>query len=522
MKKNFVSLESTHLFSQFFKDYIQEASQLKPFYAQYPNVENLHQQVRHKNFSQENRNILVQEIEQQYKSIEIDTACKNNIHKLGLYNTYTITTGHQLNLLTGPLYFIYKIASVVKIATQLKFTNPENNFVPVFWMASEDHDFQEINHFHLFSQKWEWQSQEKGAVGQFATSGIHELLKPIADIPDWVKNIYENAHNLADATRKIVHRLFPNSGIVVIDANCKALKSIFKPIMLSEVEQQTCFQKISESTQQLEQLGYQTQASARPINLFYLEKGIRARIELDETSQLYKVVGHDITFSLEQIKRAIQEHPEKFSPNVVLRPMYQETILPNLAYIGGPAEIIYWLQLKSSFEALHIPFPLLIPRIFALHINSNLKSKIEKLGLSNEDLFRAEEDLKKEIVLKNQISSFDCSQDKKAVEDIFQQLYSHAEEIDKTLLLFIEAEKSKALKILDEVEKKFTKALERKNDAPIKQLQNIKSKLFPQGEAQERHDNYFNIGIFQPHFISDLIETIEPFQFQYHILESND
>ena len=167
MKVDKIDLGETGLFSPIFLDYIKQKKPLQPFYNLYPFKKNVGKQVKLKkeSFSSETRKILTTVLNSQYEGFTISDTLSSNLQKLEQENTFTITTGHQLNIFTGPLYFIYKIVTVINACKELKADFPDYNFVPVYWMASEDHDFEEISYFKLFNKKYIWETDQKGRVG---------------------------------------------------------------------------------------------------------------------------------------------------------------------------------------------------------------------------------------------------------------------------------------------------------------------------------------------------------------------
>ncbi|MCU0367575.1 MAG: bacillithiol biosynthesis cysteine-adding enzyme BshC, partial [Cyclobacteriaceae bacterium] len=356
MRLKKIAFEETHSFSSFFIDYIQQKDVLKKFYSRFPVVANFAEQIKEKqqSFPSQNRIILTSTLQTQYQKISQHEAVKNNLKLLEHENTFTITTGHQLNLFTGPLYFIFKIVTVINACKELKKHYPHFNFVPVYWMASEDHDYDEIKYFRLYGKKYTWETDQQGAVGRFNPQTIKKLIDEVPGEISAFKNAYLNHNTLSDAVRYYVNELFGAEGLIVVDADDRNLKKLLSPVMRDDLFNHTTKQLVDTQNQQLESLGYHTQVFARDINFFYLDKNLRSRLELK--GDRFKVVDTAIEFSKEEIEKIIEQEPEKLSPNVVLRPLYQEIILPNLAYTGGPAELVYWLQFKGVFDHFNVPF----------------------------------------------------------------------------------------------------------------------------------------------------------------------
>ncbi|ARS37908.1 bacillithiol biosynthesis cysteine-adding enzyme BshC [Pontibacter actiniarum] len=518
MKITKIDYAATGAFSQTITDYLCRGEQLRPFYNHFPTVEAFEAQLKEKSFSEAQRQTLHQALQEQYTSIaEVNPNVQQNIDLLQQSNTFTITTGHQLNIFTGPLYFIYKIITAINTCKQLQEKYPDYNFVPVYWMATEDHDFAEINHFNLFGKKYTWESEQTGAVGRFSTKDMEQLLAELPEAYPIFEEAYRNSKNLADATRAITHELFGAYGLVSIDGDHAGLKKALLPVIEKELTEQLSNKLVEEASAQLEELGYKPQVYSREINLFYLTDGLRERIVQEEDK--YKVLNTDLSFTLEEIQQEAQEHPERFSPNVILRPLFEELILPNLAYIGGGAEVAYWFQLKKLFAAYKVAFPLLMLRNSALYISRSNANRMHKLDLQPQDLFQDYQELKKQLSAQIHEEDIDLTAQREAVAAAFAEVEKLAKEIDPTLEKAVGAEEQKAHNALQMLEKKISKARDNKHEQTFKQLENLKDKLFPGGTLQERKDNLLTYKTNNPDFIPALIEAFDPLEFKFTILE---
>ncbi|MFN6946877.1 MAG: bacillithiol biosynthesis cysteine-adding enzyme BshC, partial [Cytophagaceae bacterium] len=443
-----------------------------------------------------------------------------NIELLKDAKTFTVTTGHQLNLMTGPLYFIYKILTAIRLAEALKVKYPDNHFVPVYWMATEDHDFAEINHFSLFGKTFIWEKETKGAVGRIKTEGMEELLKTVPDLPEAFEQAYMQSTTLAEATLKLVHRLFGDKGLIILDADHPRLKSHLSGLAKEELMNKVTQKYVSKTSERLIKLGYSAQAHIREINLFYLKDGLRERIIEEDLK--FKICNTDISCESYQLLTEVDNFPENFSPNVLTRPLYQELILPNLAYIGGPAELSYWMQLKSLFGHFQLPFPILFPRTSGMVVNKTTQKKLEKLELDVKDLFMNDEELLKKYVYSKTDTDINLEEERQATEKFFEKIYAKALETDRSLEKYVMAEKQKSLNILSEVEKKLNNAGKKRFETQASQVSGAKDKLFPDGSLQERKDNFLNFYINNPEFLNDLYENIDPFDFTFKIFTEDD
>ncbi|MBN3580907.1 bacillithiol biosynthesis cysteine-adding enzyme BshC [Algoriphagus aestuarii] len=518
MKKHCVSLNKTGQFSEFFLDYIEGKESLKPFYAHQPTLESFKNAIKAKSFSQAKRDVLVETLKSQYKGIEVGDPVTANIESLGKQNTFSVTTGHQLNLFTGPLYFIYKIVSTINLAKKLAETYPDSNFVPVYWMASEDHDFDEINYFKLDGKKYQWNSEQTGAVGDFKLdSSFKEFLKSVSFAPDFFKEAYGSSQTLAEAVRKYVNHLFGDQGLVILDGQQPSLKEMFQEVIAQDFFGHQPFQEAQKTTERLEDLGYKSQIFPREINFFYLKDGIRERIE--QHGEEFFVLNTDLKFTKSELKKQIASNPEFFSPNVVLRPLYQEMILPNLAYLGGPAEVIYWLQLKGIFDHFQVPFPVLLPRNFALLVSQPIRKKINQLGWANEDIFKSFTNWKKEFVLQESSLDIELTRQKEVISAIFDKKGEEAGELEESLKSAFEAGKVRSLKIIDQMSRKLRKAEERRLEIQINRALAVKEFINPGGSPQERVVNMMQFHLEDEKLIEKCLSCFDPLDFRMMVLD---
>lgn len=448
---------------------------------------------KEKNYKSETRKVLVNSLEKSYADVLDKALTAKNIELLKLENTFTVTTGHQLSLFTGPLYFIIKIIHVIKLAEKLNQEDPESNIVPVFWMATEDHDFEEIQSVNLFGKKVSWDSDQKGPVGRFDLEGFDAVKKEITDffgnhaeaqIHELMK-VYDGA-NLAEATFKLVHELFKGYGLVIVDGDKPELKRLFAPTMKKELTEQFSFDAVSKTNKELEKDGGKIQVFAREINLFYIEKGIRQRIEKTNTG--YKIDGLG-AFSEEEFLSKLDNHPEAFSPNVILRPVYQETILPNLAYIGGGGEISYWLQLKRVFDAVGVVYPLIGIRNSVMWIEKGISKKIAKIDLQLEDLFKKTDLIKREFIEQNESEDLNFESIEAMSVELGKQIEDAILMVEPNMGGYAKAEITKLEKQLSGVKSKLIKLSKSKHEQSMNIIDQIKEKLFPNDGLQERSSN---------------------------------
>lgn len=528
MKASFIDYKDTHCFSQTLLAYIDRDPAFEPFITGWPDLESFGKQIELKANHPVNRKPLVDLLEKQYGGLlESSPLVSQHIKSLGDDRTFTVTTGHQLNIFTGPLYFIFKIISAIRLAEDLKKTYSEYNFVPVYWMASEDHDLAEINHTYLLSQKLAWDTPAVSATGRMATASMKDVVRTYqgylglsghaVELSALVQEAYLENDNLAAATRTLAHGLFKKYGLVILDADDPALKQEFAPIIAEDIFNEYSHKLVGERSQELVEAGFSTQISGRPINFFYLTDTYRERLVYE--NGYYQVLDQDIGFSREELAAEIRNHPERFSPNVVMRPLYQELVLPNLAYIGGGAEIVYWLQLKSVFDHYHIPFPLLVPRNSALVTEETLIDKVFRLDWEINDVFRPVMDLKREYIHKRSQHTLDLQDEWKELSAIFSKIKLRAHKIDATLGPSTEAVQARLKRAMHSLEKKLLKAEMRNHADAVVQIERIKEKLFPNGGLQERSENFGLLYVkYGEQLLDELHQHFRPLDFKFTVL----
>ncbi|RYE36838.1 MAG: bacillithiol biosynthesis cysteine-adding enzyme BshC [Sphingobacteriaceae bacterium] len=529
MNATYIDYASTGSFSPTVIKYLENNEALKPFYSFRPDLQGFKQLLQHKKNTCK-RSILTEVLQQQYKKLpvkEVSDFTQQNLELLNQENTFTVTTGHQLNIFTGPLYFIFKIVTAINLAKDLKAEFPDKNFVPVYWMASEDHDFAEINHAQIGGKKISWNEEVSGATGHVFTKGIRVALNQYKgilgisenalELANLVETAYTQFEKLADATRYLVNALFSKFGLVIIDADDARLKQQFAPIIQDDIISQNSFKNISATNEKLEKLDVHIQVNPREINFFYLIKGVRERLVFEDN--LYKVLNTAIAFSKEELKAEIANFPERFSPNVVMRPLYQEVILPNIAYVGGGAEVVYWMELKANFDFYQVDFPILILRNSGLLVSKRAAEKALNMDLSLADFFKPADTLKNNWIQVNSQNQLHLNQYWQELNAVFSRIKAHNIKIDPTLGPSTEAIEKRLEHAVFNLEKKLVKAEKRNYETRLNQIDQIKTELFPGGSLQERNENF---GLFYVELgsklIDELVASFKPLDFKFTIL----
>ncbi len=502
--------------------YATRQAELRPFYQYEPTLEAFAEVFKDRERQATDRETLVAILRAQYEQLgHLPEAVAHQIDALGRPNTFTVVTAHQPSLFTGPLFFIYKVASTINLARRLNETYPDRHVVPVFVSGGEDHDFEEINHTYLFGKRVTWENDEHGSVGQMSTATLADALAQLKDILGdsedaqklyaRVERAYRGHERYGIATLALVNDLFGEQGLVVLDTNRPELKRLFLPIMREELLEQPSQAFVERAQTALEKLGYSGQAYAREINLFYLRPGLRERIVRE--GDRYRVLNTDYTFTRQELIAELEAHPEHFSPNVILRPLYQECVLPNLAYIGGGGELAYWLERKEQFAHFGLNFPVLIRRNSVLWIDRSSAERMDKLGLTVRDLLEDTEALVKRFVRAHTENELSLTEEKQQLEGLFQSIAAKARDVDPTLEKAVLAEHARQLKTVEGLEGRLMRAEKQRHETEIKQIRALKERLFPGNGLQERQENFLPFYLrYGEAFLELLIRELDPLE----------
>lgn len=528
IKKSFADVPQ---FSARDKAYTLGDEQLKPFYKYPVKIESFARAIADRKRFPVDRELLVSTLRNQYANYQnTGTESEKQIGKLGLENTFTVITAHQPVLFTGPLYFIYKIASAINLSQQLNSFYPDYHFIPVFISGGEDHDFEEMNHVNIFNRNLEWQNEEKGPVGKMNTDSLTEVIEELKEmlgeghhagkLRELINRNFKSGNSYGPSMLSFVNELFEEYGLLVLNMDDPGLKKAFAPIIKREIFERISQPLVSESQERLKSLGFKAQAHAREINFFYMEKGLRERIVFKNGQ--YSVLNTKLVFSREELEKRIDECPENFSPNVIMRPVFQETIVPNLAYIGGGGELAYWLERMSQFEAFGTFFPMLIRRNSALWITKAFFKKIEKLELSIDQFFDENDQIVKDYVKQNSSEDLDFNRQLKDLRDGFTSIINTGSAVDPTLGKAFEALKKRHMKEIEQMIGRILRAKKQKHELEIKQIGKLKDKLFPKNGLQERVDNF--IPMYLNHgkqLFEILLENLNPLDSEMLIMVEN-
>jgi bacillithiol synthase len=427
--------------------------------------------------------------------------------------TFTVCTAHQPNIFTGYLYFVYKILHTIRLAEELSREMPEQRFVPVFFMGSEDNDLDELGQFRLHDLKLSWLTGQQGAVGRMKVdAGLTDLIRSIAGayshlpygvaLVEALEDAYKKGVSIAEATFRFVNHLFASHGLLILQADRPSLKRQMIPVFREELLNGRSQPLVEDVIAGLERYEYKIQVHPREINLFYLTEGIRNRIV--RSGDVFVVDGTELQFTQTEMLAELEAHPERFSPNVILRGLYQETILPNIAFIGGGSEVAYWMELKGLFSHFNVPFPVLVLRNSFLLLDEKQAERVDGSGWTIDALFRPVTDLMNEYVHRVSEHRTDITPEIAEISAVYKRLSDLASAIDPTLCAHVDALKKKSADRLESLSAKLFRAEKRKYSEMQRRLESLKSALFP-GGLQERYENILP---YYATFGPDIIDVI--------------
>lgn len=495
---SYIDYQETNMFSKLIADYLEKKDFIKSFYAYPTDLDGVLQSIEARQQFQTDRKLIQRVFADAYATAEASTAQLGNIAALASDQSFTICTAHQPNIFTGYLYFIYKTAHVIALSQQFAKAFPDKKFIPVFYIGSEDNDLDELSKFKIHGKGYIWNTDQTGAVGRMVVDKgviklIDEVESALKHLPKsesliaLLRKAYALGNDMATGTFLLLNELFKEYGLLVLQPDHVDLKSKMKTVFKDDLLHNSAEQIVGETNTKLES-EYKLQVNPRSVNLFYLRDGIRNRI--DKRGNVYTVDGTIIRFTEEEILQELNEYPDRFSPNVILRGIYQETILPNILFVGGGSEVAYWMQLKNLFSHYQVPFPMMVLRNSFMIMDENHAHKMKELGIGEVDLFKEETALANELVQRWSGQEIVLRQEEMDSKALFQHLKKRAGEIDKTLIQHVHALEVDHLKKLDGLEKKMLKAERKKQAIQLQRIWKLKEELFPNHNLQERVENF--------------------------------
>ena len=499
------------------QDLLNQDENVRPFISDFFTKENCVSAARNRSFSKDKREVLSSQLIQQYQLLDLSENLEKNINSLRSENSFTVVTGHQICAAGGPLYLIYKLFTAIRITQELNASQREFHFVPVYWMATEDHDIEEIRHFHWGNEKVELAASfegiagelptedffswlnEKRAEGKFNEIGLSELF-----IQAYSKN------NFAEATRYWVNELLGEYGVVCIDGNDRLLKQLACGLFEKEIQNQFIFSEVSKTNAALENSGYNPNIQPREFNLFWLKENgaLRLRKRIDKNGAQFQTSDGERYFT----KQELSQISGDLSPNVLLRPLYQETILPNIAYIGGPSELGYWLQLKNAFQAANLQMPLLAHRISMTLLRKRDLEFVSKNELNISELMQEKlHDAQKRMLGSMNVKTFEKEMGQTVAS--FGNLKKYISEIDASLVGWLSAEEKRQLDQWNNIEQKIKKAIKSKEEVKFNQLEKFFAFTHPNHIQQERvFSLLYATEILGWKELKEVLEQFDPFK----------
>jgi len=372
-----------------------------------------------------------------------------------------------------------------------------------------------------------WNRKDGGAVGRFSTEGLEQVFNVFTEHlgnsknAEYLKELFSRGYlqhnNLADATRFIANELFAEYGLVIIDGDDNSLKELFTPFLKQELENQVSYREVTNTIARLEE-NYNIQVNPREINLFYLGDDFRERIVFEDG--VYKINNTALVFTKEELLLELKNNPKAFSPNVIMRPLYQEVILPNLCYIGGGGEQAYWLELKSYFDAVEVPFPILLLRNSVQVLSEKQAKKLSNLNITKEEIFLNQHELLSKKVIENSDLEISFKDKKEFLKKQFLELKEVATKTDVTFLNAVNAQERKQIKGLENLEKRLLKAEKKRQNDLIERITKLLNSLLPNQSLEERQRNFSEYYLeYGNTFIKTLKTVLKPLELEFTILE---
>ncbi|MEP7266127.1 MAG: bacillithiol biosynthesis cysteine-adding enzyme BshC [Saprospiraceae bacterium] len=522
-----IALSDFQVFSKIDRDLNKANTELQEFYKWQPTIDTFSKIIAARSYPID-RTVLNDVLKEQYQFLGLLEGNEARIGSIQDSNSFTICTAHQSSLFGGPGFVISKALSAIKLAQQLQEKNQTCKIIPFFVIGSEDHDTDELNHTYVNGTRITWDTIQKGPVGRFNLDGIdgciNELKILIQNTPfekeltSLIESAYKPENTFAQAFQYLLIQLLSSYGLLVLNTDHPVLKKRFSSFIKQELLHSSSKALVTETQSLLDRKGYSPAAYARDINVFYFDDGFRERIEKENGS--YKIFGIQKEVNADDFILEAEEHPERFSPNVVMRPLYQEVILPNLAYVGGGGELAYWLERKHQFEAMNVPYPMLVRRDSFIIITAEDYKLMQEFQMTMKDLDERTDVLINNLAERWSKSDLDLNNEEIEILKWFDQIKTKAIEIDSTLGATVEGEKSKLSKSIEYIEKKLLKAEKLKLEVRLNKARKLKDRLMPDGNLLERKENFMTYySMYGPRFFNVLLEDFNPLAFQFKMIE---
>lgn len=485
---------------RFYGKNFRAADQYLPFFQKLSEKERPHRQ-------------LVQEIvRSQYSDQTLSKKTVQNIELLGSKKTIIVATGQQLGIFGGPLYTIYKSITAIKLCAHLKEKYDEFNFVPLFWLEGDDHDYDEARNFSILSNEnqilnlkyddGQLEEINRGAIGFLKfnlnlenvftelDAGLRqtEFKAPLLEL---LRSIYQPEKTFLESFRELMIHLFDEYGLIVFSPIHAEVKKVLSPLFVKEItEFGNHTGLLVERSAELEEV-YHAQVKVKPINLFFIEENERLSIEPIENGE-YRLKGKRKKFSQEELLKQLELSPEKFSPSVLLRPICQDFLFPTAFYVGGPGEISYFAQVSPLYGIYDIEEPFIYPRSSATIVEKGVKTILEKNDLQYVDIFTEEDELIQKIVAASSELNLEAlfQNSSEEISKSLHQLNQVLTELDKTLGDLTLKSKQRIEETINYLKTKALESEKRKYETTIRQVSKVRNVLFPNSNLQERELNW--------------------------------
>jgi bacillithiol synthase len=540
----FINFSDIPAHQNLFLDFIEEFENVERFYGK--NFRIVDDYILHfqklESSNRPDRTELAQIVSNQYLDKKHSKLTQQNISLLAQPKTIAIVTGQQLGIFGGPLYTFYKTITAIKLSTYLKDIYTEYNFVPIFWLEGDDHDFNEVRNISLlnsenalFNLKYDDGLEEeinRGSVGQIKfNSNLNQLYEVLsnslreteykASLIDFLKTIYYPGKTFLESFHELLINLFDEHGLVVFNPLDREVKKMLVPVFRKAITDYPDHSiELVQRSAELEEV-YHAQVKVKAINMFYIEEKERLLIEPTDSGE-YRLKGKRKKFTKEEILNQIDLNPEKFSPNVLLRPICQDYLLPTGFYIGGPGEISYFAQVNPLYNFFEIEEPFIYPRASATIVEQGVNQVLQKHKLTISEIFAEENELIQNLV--NSSSDFNLeklfAESSSEISQTFQKLADNISQIDKSLGELSEKSRQKVEQTLEYLKNKASEAEKRKYDTSIRQLTKVRNIIFPNNNIQEREINFiYFVNKYGMDILKWLFNELSINRFEHQVLE---
>lgn len=500
-------------FQNLFLDYINEFENVKEFYSKNfrDDKDFLKTFLELEKYERPHKKEIVKIISNQYSEFKISKQTTSHIKALEQQNTFAIVTGQQVSLFGGPMYTLYKTITAIKLSNLLNEKYSDYNFVPIFWMETDDHDFDEVasvstidkdNKFTTLTYNDGLEEEvNRGSVGnnvfnQNINSTLDDLDNSLRDnefkddIVTLLRNCYQEGATFKESFKKLLFNLFDEYGLVIFDPQDSAVKDLLLPIFEKEITSFTTHTATNVlRSAELEEI-YHAQVKIKPINIFYSDETGRHLVEPTENGFRFK--GKRKKLNEEELLNLLYFDPTAFSPNVLLRPICQDYLFPTAVYIGGPSEISYFAQVMPNYLFFDIVSPILFPRSSATIMEMRQLATMKRYELSLSDFTCGENTLIEKVI--KQISEFNFDElfakSELDIKNTLDELKNNLLSVDKALEQPIEKSIKRIEQTLLTLEEKSRNAEERKHQTVVNQLRKVRNSIFPNNTLQEREVSF--------------------------------